>query len=118
MLIDFFQTDFNFEDERGTLTQLIHTGYQQINVITSKKGVQRGGHYHRLNREAFYIVAGRVELTAKQGEMTEQHIFEQGEFFGIGPNVSHEFLFLENTVLVSMYDHGVEMSDGTKDIFI
>lgn len=118
MLIDILQTDFRFEDERGTLTQLIHTGFQQINVIKSKKGVQRGGHYHRFNREAFYIVEGRVELTARQGGEMERHVFEQGDFFGIASNISHDFSFLEDTVLVSMYDRGVEMSDGTKDIIM
>ena len=27
------KTDFEFADERGTITQLIHDGYKQINVI-------------------------------------------------------------------------------------
>ena len=31
------KTDFEFSDDRGTITQLIHDGYKQINVITSKK---------------------------------------------------------------------------------
>ena len=29
----------------------------------------------------------------------------------------HSFNFLEDTVLVSMYSYGVELEDGTKDIF-
>lgn len=116
MLIDVLQTDFYFTDERGALTQLIHSGYCQINIITSKQGAIRGGHYHRLNREAFYIISGRLELVARNAGITEHKVFGPGDFFGIGPNISHEFSFLKDTLLVSMYDRGVELTDGTKDI--
>ena len=57
------KTEFHFEDERGTIDQLIHEGYAQINVITSKKGVFRGGHYHKENEEAFYLISGKLEVT-------------------------------------------------------
>lgn len=118
MLIQVLSTDFHFKDERGTLTQLVHDGYKQVNVISTRKGVQRGGHYHRLNSEAFYVLEGRVELTARKDGERESRVFGTGDFFGIGPDVSHDFLFLEDTVLVSMYDQGVELSDGTKDIIV
>jgi len=118
MLIQILNTDFHFEDERGTLTQLVHDGYKQVNVISSRKGVQRGGHYHRFNHEAFYVLKGQVELTARKNGKSESCVFSQGDFFGVGPDVSHEFLFMEDTVLVSMYDQGVELPDGTKDIII
>ncbi len=118
MLIQILSADFHFEDERGTLTQLIHDGYKQINVISTRKGVQRGGHYHRINREAFYILEGQLEFTARKNGISESRVFGSGEFFGIGPDVSHDFLFLEDTILVSMYDRGVEMADGTKDIIV
>lgn len=107
------KTEFHFEDERGTIDQLIHEGYAQINVITSKKGVFRGGHYHKENEEAFYLISGKLEVTV--GEETD--IFEAGEFFGIEANDMHSFNFLEDTVLVSMYSRGVERADGTMDMY-
>lgn len=116
MLIDILQADFHFEDDRGALTQLIHNGYRQINVIISKKGVQRGSHYHHLNKEAFYVVSGQTELIARKAGEIERRVFGPGAFFGIKSDISHDFSFLEDTVLVSMYDRGVELSDGTKDI--
>ena len=106
-------TDFEFRDERGTLTQLVHSGYSQVNVISSKQGALRGGHYHKLNEEAFYVVFGSLEVTV-DGEV---HTFRQGGFFGIEPFDRHSFRFLEDTVLVSMYSRGVELEDGTKDIY-
>lgn len=107
------KTDFDFKDDRGTIVQLIHEGYAQINVITSKKGVFRGGHYHKENEEAFYIISGKLEVTVNG----ERAIFADGDFFGIEANDMHSFNFLEDTTLVSMYSRGVGHSDGTKDIY-
>lgn len=112
-MLKIIKTDFHFEDERGTIDQLVHEGYQQVNVITSKKGVIRGNHYHKLNDEAFYVVSGVLEVTVN-GEM---HIFRAGDFFGIEPGDMHSFLYLEDTTLVSMYSNGVELPDGTKDMY-
>ena len=107
------EPDFHFSDNRGDLVQLIHQGYRQINVITSKKGVVRGGHYHKKNSEAFYIVSGKLELTV-DGETSS---FQTGDFFGIEPYDKHSFFFLDDTILVSMYSGGVELEDGRKDIY-
>lgn len=105
--------DFRFSDDRGELVQLIHQGYRQINVITSKQGVVRGGHYHKKNCEAFYIVSGKLELTVNE----ETFRFQAGDFFGIEPYDRHSFYFVEDTVLVSMYSDGVELENGEKDIY-
>lgn len=108
-----FTTDFDFQDERGTIVQLVHEGYRQVNVITTKKGVMRGGHYHKQNKEAFYIISGSLTIEVN-GEKTD---FGAGDFFGIDANDMHSFYFLEDTLLVSMYSDGVELADGSKDIF-
>lgn len=113
MMLHIMKADFHFEDGRGIIDQLIHDGYKQINVITSKKGVFRGGHYHKQNAEAFYVVSGKLTVTVND----EVQTFSQGDFFGIDPYDMHGFIFDEETTLVSMYSDGVELSDGTKDIF-
>jgi len=112
-LLKRIKADFYFKDDRGTIAQLIHEGYPQINVITSKKGVFRGGHYHKENEEAFYIISGKLEVTVNEETVT----FTDGDFFGIEAYDMHSFNFLEDTTLVSMYSKGVENSDGTKDIY-
>ena len=66
MLINILKPDFTFNDDRGTLVQLVHEGYSQMNVVTSKKGVFRGGHYHKINREVFYIISGHFKFTAEK----------------------------------------------------
>ena len=115
-MIRIIKPDFVFEDERGTLTQLIHEGYNQINVVTSKAGVERGNHYHALNREGFYVVEGSFLLEASFDGKKESYQFKKGDMFIIEPNVMHRFTYVEDTVLVAFYDKGVELPDGTKDI--
>lgn len=116
-MIERLDTDFEFQDERGMLIQLVRRGYSQVNVITSKAGVIRGGHYHKLNTEAFFIVQGKCKVTVQKGGDIENAVFCAGDFFRIGPFVSHSFEYLEDTVLVSMYSLGVEMENGEKDTY-
>lgn len=105
--------DFSFKDNRGQLVQLVHEGWRQVNVITTRKGVIRGGHYHKLNAEAFFIISGACKVTV--GEITTT--FGSGDFFRIDPFDMHSFNYLEDTVMVSMYSGGVELPDGSKDIY-
>lgn len=115
-MIEIIRPDFVFEDERGTLIQLIHEGYNQINVVTSKAGVERGNHFHRLNREGFFVVEGAFLLEASLDGKSENYEFKKGDMFIIEPNVMHRFVYREDTTLVAFYDKGVELPDGTKDI--
>ena len=117
MLIELLQPDFHFQDERGTLTQLVRTGFRQINVIESKSNALRGGHFHKLNREAFYIVHGSVVLTVSGENQEETYTFSDGDMFVVPPFVKHYFSFQVDTLLVSMYDQGVELPNGNKDIY-
>ena len=110
-------TDFSFSDNRGSLIQLVHEGYSQVNVIHSNQGVTRGGHYHKMNNEVFYIIYGEMQVIAKKHDCVEKYVFKSGEFFLVPPGTLHEFYYPVDTLCVSMYDKGVENDDGTKDIF-
>lgn len=115
-MIKILRPDFVFEDERGSLVQLVREGYRQINVVTSKAGAARGGHYHALNKEGFYVVEGAFRVEAKLGDRKETFRFVKGDMFIIEPMVVHTFDYEEDSVLVAFYDRGVELPDGTKDI--
>lgn len=118
MLIERLRTDFEHVDERGTLTQLIHKGYSQVNFITSVGGVFRGGHYHKMNTEAFYMIKGKCRVTARKDGIEETQEFVAGDFFRVGPYVSHDFEYLEDSALISMYSLGVELDNGKMDSYI
>ncbi len=117
MLYQMKALDFVFEDERGSLVQLVNSGYDQVNVVTSKARVLRGNHYHKKSYEAFYVISGSVELTLSRNDEQEKLIFKKGDFFQIEPYVIHSMFYLEDTVLVGLYDRSVEMGNGEKDIF-
>lgn len=117
MLIEIIKPDFQFEDDRGKLCQLVHEGWKQINVIVSKKDQIRGKHYHKNNSEAFYIINGLLELHLKYNDIQEKYIFKSGDMFVIRPNILHTFVFIEDCILVSMYNNGVEEENSNKDIY-
>jgi len=115
-MIEMLKPDFEFSDDRGELVQLVHEGYKQFNVVRSKAGTLRGGHCHRVNREAFYIIEGSLELTLRKDGLEEKHLLTAGDMFAIKPLVYHDFHYLSDTLLVGMYDNGVELENGEKDI--
>jgi dTDP-4-dehydrorhamnose 3,5-epimerase-like enzyme len=114
MLLRILTPSFTHSDERGTLVQLFPNGYKQVNVTFSKTNALRGGHYHRENTEAFYVISGHFSLVLSKDDEHEEHIFKAGDMFEILPNVLHEFSFSEDTLLVSMYDKGVEIPSTTE----
>lgn len=117
MLFERLTPDFCYQDSRGSLVQLVHNGYKQMNVITSKAGMIRGGHYHKVNYEAFYVVSGSCEVTFIQDGPEETQTFTAGDFFRIAPYIGHVFNYTQDTILIGLYDNGVENSNGEKDIF-
>lgn len=116
MLIQFLLPNFEFSDDRGSLVQLAREGYRQINVVSSKAGVFRGGHYHALNQEVFYVISGRFTLVVLKEGIEETYEMKTGDFFAVPPFVVHSFTYLEDTLLLGLYDRGVELPDGSKDI--
>ena len=110
--------DFYFEDDRGKLVQLFHEGYEQVNVLISHKGVNRGGHYHKVSNEAFFIVKGQVELTIKDTDGNKRkHELKENDFFRVSPYQVHSMYFPEDCIMIGMYDICVEKADGSKDIY-
>ena len=117
MLIEFVKPDFVFENEAGCLRQLVHGGWNQVNVINSVAGSIRGGHYHKQNRECFYIIEGSFKLTVWKDDIKEEYEIKKGDMFIMPEFVYHTFEYHEDTLLVAMYDNGVELDENTKDIW-
>ncbi|MBR5423092.1 MAG: cupin domain-containing protein [Clostridia bacterium] len=109
--------DFMYSDDRGLLVQLCREGYSQVNAVFTKKGAVRGNfHYHKHTKEAFFILSGKVRVTASRGEETEIRSFETGDMFLVEEYVRHSFEYLEDTCLVGLYTVPVESANGEKDI--
>lgn len=121
MLYRKLEKDFTFKDARGSLDQLVHDGYKQINVLVTKSGVTRGGHYHKKCTEAFYLIEGTVEVELRRYKDSlderERVQFGAGDFFEIAPYIVHSMYFPLDCVMVQMYDVPVESESGEKDIY-
>ncbi|MBR0414508.1 MAG: cupin domain-containing protein [Clostridia bacterium] len=117
-LVKKLTTDFEYEDERGLICQICHGDIAQVNYVFSKKGAVRGRfHYHKTAKEQFYVIRGKLHLEAYRGECKEEYVFQTGDVFLIENQVRHNFTYLEDTALVSMYDTCVETGENKKDIF-
>lgn len=117
MMYQNLNPDFAFLDTRGQLVQLVHKGYTQINVLETKQGVTRGGHYHKISSEAFYIISGSVDITLSKSNEQQKIHFQTGDFFEISPHIVHTMSFPEDCVMVAMYDVPIEDENGQKDIY-
>ncbi len=115
-MIEILKPEFEFTDERGELKQLVHEGYNQLNFVRSNAGTFRGRHCHKLNRETFYVIEGSLEFAARKDGLEERRVFKKDDMFSIDKNVYHDFNFLSDTILLAMYDKGVELKDGEMDI--
>ena len=80
MLIQFLKPDYEYTDNRGSLIQLVHEDWKQINIIRSLAGQIRGNHYHKKNKEAFFVISGEFNLKLKKGDITETYYIEKGIF--------------------------------------
>lgn len=116
-LVEFLEPDFKFENDNGLLVQLIHDGMKQVNAIFSKANCVRGGHYHKFNKELFFVISGSFSLTVWVNDKREVYEFKSGDMFLINENVFHTFEYKEDTWLVSMYSEGVELQNNIKDIW-
>lgn len=116
-MIEFLKPDFEFNDDRGKLMQLLHGEIAQVNYVESNPSSLRGGHYHKLNKETFFIIDGEVAVTVKKDGNEATHLFKSGDMFSIEKNVIHSFDYKKFTTLIVVYDKGVELPDGTKDIY-
>ena len=118
-MIKKLDVDFKHIDDRGTICQILSIPNSQVNYLFTKKGAIRGDHYHKKNREYFFVISGKVQITAysvKEPGEKEERVFEAGDLFLVEPYLMHSFVFLEDTQMTVIYDLGIE-SDGEKDIY-
>jgi quercetin dioxygenase-like cupin family protein len=116
-MIQVLTPDFTYSDERGKIVQLASSGYAQINVLMNKAGIMRGGHYHKIAVEAFYVVSGKMRVSLHNVSGAESFDFSEGDFFLIEPLTVHSMTFPEDCVLIALYDIPIENPDGYKDIW-
>ncbi len=99
-MIDFINSYFNHQDEKGSIVGLVNFGqWEELNIIESLKDAVRGGHYHLKTSELFIILEGRIEVCLENINQSKTKIVEvkKGDVFLIKPRIIHTFTILENS---------------------
>ena len=117
-LVKELKNEFEYVNESGSLVQLVHGGYSQVNVVCSYAGTNRGGHLHKLAREAFYVIDGSLEIKLWRGKEILIKKYGRGDFFEVQPKVMHSMFFYTNCIMVVLYDIPIENNKGIKDIYV
>ncbi len=123
------EVDDIITDERGAIIQVASGDWKQLNIVTSKRGTLRGGHYHREAVELFYVFKGRLEVKSINvlNNDNESRVYEETQCFTIHPEEQHYMKFIDDTVLLILYStvfntanpdiYVAENLPGLKDIF-
>ena len=97
-MLQLLKPEFEHEDSRRTLRQLITTDLKQVNVYQVNKGAILGEHYHKVTHEYFYITKGSFLVAIRKiysKEVTSRIVGKQG-FFVILPEIIHTLEALTN----------------------
>ncbi|SMC22907.1 Cupin [Desulfacinum hydrothermale DSM 13146] len=103
--------------ERRGEVALIEDGLliQHLAVFSLRAGpgLFRGGHYHRVKTERFYVISGKVRILTVDVETGEAgHTDVQaGHKLVIPPLLAHRFHALEDAWLVEYYDSPYDPQD-------
>lgn len=95
----------DYKDERGYMVDAFKgEDAKQITVLFRKAGTISGNHYHKgedpsKNPEKFFIIKGKMKLTAEnlEGELLWEDIVDDLTEIRIPPYVKHTFEALEDT---------------------
>jgi len=104
-----------FTDKRGSIFDLVEEKVGHIGIVTFKKGVIRGNHYHKKSVQYSYILDGKIKLVTSDinGKNKKSVIIASGVLTTIPVGVVHTYIALTNAKIIdittmSRNDNGYE----------
>jgi|SRR3989344_7509440 len=97
----------NFEDKRGTITDIfVNSPKDHITIIHTKKGAVRGNHYHKKSTQYTFVVSGQLtHLTQKTGQKKiYKHILQPNDLMISDPGEVHAMTADKDTVFLALVD--------------
>lgn len=85
-----------FEDDRGTITDLIEDPDNAVTIVRSNKGAVRGNHLHEYTDQWAYVFSGCLQVSTGKAEA----IVGPGSMVHNPPGEPHAWRALEDTVCV------------------
>lgn len=123
MPIKVTHTKPEFIDDRGYITRLMDQDEFPIRAvlyITSKKGTERGNHYHKTDAHYVYCVSGKFRYSEKnmnkKSAKLESVILKPGDIVLSRPGVAHCMEFLEDTVFLAFTTERRQQDKYEEDI--
>ncbi|NBP01545.1 MAG: hypothetical protein EBU90_15670 [Proteobacteria bacterium] len=106
-----------YVDERGKILPIEHD-LANVQVIWSNKGAVRANHYHITDTHACYLISGELDYYWRaHGESSiHKEKIVAGQKFTTGPNIDHEMVFTEESIMVVISEHKRDASSYDKDI--
>lgn len=108
---------FSSSDTRGELIGLFNCEkWKEVNLISSKSRVYRGGHYHKRTNEGFILISGSIQVEVqkvKNGKLIgeiEVYNFKKGDFFIIEKFIYHKFYIKTNSVWINLLNNIMDVS--------
>jgi dTDP-4-dehydrorhamnose 3,5-epimerase-like enzyme len=95
-----------FEDERGSVYDVVEKNVGHVGMITSKKGTVRGNHYHKESTQYTFVISGKVRYTEKDLRQSSSKrrtfLLSPNDLIETPPHVAHVFRFLEDSVIIDL----------------
>jgi quercetin dioxygenase-like cupin family protein len=85
-----------FEDERGTIQDLVEDPGYAVTIVQSRAGAVRGNHLHKLTSQWAYVLSGRMLVSTGEQEAE----VDAGELVFNPLGEPHAWRALEDTVCV------------------
>lgn len=111
-----------FKDERGYITRIVNDDkkkFKAVLYITSKKGTERGNHYHKSDFHYVYCISGKFRYSEKSmhnpNSKTDSVILKPGDLVLSSPMMAHSMEFLEDTVFLAITTEGREQNKYEED---
>jgi nucleoside-diphosphate-sugar epimerase len=97
----------NYIDERGIISNYYFDDYlNMIGYVESKKGTQRGDHYHPIQTQKCLLIKGKyISITkdlSDENSVVETRLINQGDLSTIPPYVAHTMVFLEDSIFLNL----------------
>ena len=90
-----------FEDERGTIQDLLTEPLDSVTEIFTKAGAVRGNHTHSETVQWTYLVSGSMRAAERvPGHEPSTRVFGPGDLICDRPGVAHAWEALEDTTVL------------------
>ena len=97
----------NYVDDRGIISNYYFDDHlNMIGYVESKKGTQRGDHYHPIQTQKCLLIKGQYISVTKdltdENSVVETRLINPGDLSTIPPYVAHTMVFLEDSIFLNL----------------